>query len=59
MDLDALEHEQALLDRRLQRFGHCADGEDIWRLLGWREPEQVPLLRAAEFVTQAGEGRAR
>jgi len=59
LDFDALEQEQALLERRLQRFGQCTDGEDVWRLLGWREPEQVPLLTAAEFVAQAGERRVR
>ena len=59
LELDALEREQALLDQRLQRFGRCADGEDIWRLLGWLEPEQVPLLTAAEFVTQASERQMR
>ncbi len=52
-DLDMLEREQTSLDQRLQRFGACADGEDIWRLLGWAQPEQVPLLDAAAFVKQA------
>jgi len=59
LDLDALEQEQDLLDRRLQRFGQSTDGEDIWRLLGWREPERVPLLTAPEFVAQARERRVR
>jgi malonate decarboxylase beta subunit len=58
LDLDALEREQDLLDERLQRFGQCTDGEAIWRLLGWREPEQVPLLTATEFVAQARARRA-
>lgn len=58
-DLDTLEREQGLLEARLQRFGGCADGEDLWRLLGWPEPAQVPLLAAAEFVAQAGERRAQ
>jgi malonate decarboxylase beta subunit len=59
LDLDALEREQELLDARLQRFGQCADGEDIWRLLGWPEPDRVPLLTATEFVAQARERRVR
>jgi len=59
LDLDALEREQELLDARLQRFGQCTDGEDIWRLLGWPEPDRVPLLTATEFVAQARERRVR
>ena len=59
LDLDALEREQDLLDTRLQRFGQCTDGEDIWRLLGWHDPERVPLLTAPEFVAQARERRVR
>ncbi len=56
-DVEALQREQAWLDRRLERFGHCTDGEDIWRLLGWPEPEQVPLFTPDEFLAQARERR--
>ena len=59
LDLEGLEREQHLLDQRLQRFGKCEDGEDIWRALGWCEPKRVPLLTSDDFVAQAHERRMR
>jgi malonate decarboxylase beta subunit len=59
LDLEALEREHHVLDQRLQRFGKCADGEDIWRALGWSEPARVPLLTTEDFVAQARERRIR
>jgi malonate decarboxylase beta subunit len=58
-DLETLEHEQAMLESRLRQFGDSADGEDIWRLLGWPQPEHVPMLAAHDFVLQARNRRAR
>ena len=57
--LDAVVHEQALLARRLEAFGDCADGADVWRRLGWDDPDAVPLLDTAEFVERAEGRRAR
>jgi malonate decarboxylase beta subunit len=59
LDLAALEREQALLDERLKRFGESRDGADIWRLLGWDDPERVSLLPADEFVMRASGRRAQ
>lgn len=50
LDLDAVLGEQALLDERLARFGQCGDGEDIWRELGFDQPENVPLLATDALV---------
>jgi malonate decarboxylase beta subunit len=58
-DLEALEREQAMLESRLRRFGNSADGEDIWRQLGWPQPEHVPMLAVHDFVLQARDRRAR
>lgn len=57
--LDALEHGQAMLESRLDRFGDSDDGEEIWRELGWPQPEHVPLLTAHDFVMQARDRRVR
>jgi len=51
LDLAAVLHEHAFLERRLDRYGACADGEDIWRLLGLDDPQRVPLLTTAELLS--------
>ena len=50
LSLEAIERDQRMLDDRLARFGACPDGEDIWRALGFAEPENVPLLPTAALV---------
>jgi len=50
LDLDAVEREHALLQRRVDRFGGCDDGADIWRDLGFPDPENVPLLATDALV---------
>ena len=58
LDLAAVLHEHAFLERRLARYGACADGEDIWSLLGFDDPQRVPLLAAADLVGAGGRRRA-
>jgi malonate decarboxylase beta subunit len=54
LDLAAVEREQAMLERRIDHFGACADGEDIWRALGFDQPENVPLF-ATDALVALGE----
>ena len=56
--LEELEREQALLAQRIEAYGGCADAMDIWRRLGWDDPQGVPLLPTREFVEQARARRA-
>jgi len=53
LTLDAVEREHALLTHRLEAFGRLGDGLDIWRALGWRHPEDVPLAATDLFLEQA------
>jgi malonate decarboxylase beta subunit len=56
-DAARLAAEQARLERRLQRFGACADGRDVWRVLGIDDPEVVPELPTDSFLRQAADHR--
>ena len=56
--LESLQREQQMLGERLQRFGECRDGRDIWRKLGWADPEAIPMMDTGEFVTAAQGRRA-
>ncbi|HVI52826.1 MAG TPA: biotin-independent malonate decarboxylase subunit beta [Candidatus Sulfotelmatobacter sp.] len=49
LSLAALEAEHVFLGRRIERFGDCKDGTDIWRRLGIENPERLPLLEADDF----------
>jgi malonate decarboxylase beta subunit len=49
-DLANMQAEQARLERRLERFGACADAQEIWAALGVNAPEEIPDLDAAAFV---------
>ena len=42
-----------MLSRRLEAFGASNDGHDIWRKLGWPDPEKVPLMPTDVFLAQA------
>ncbi len=53
-DLAAMLAEQARLEKRLERFGACADAADIWAALGIQAPETIPDLTADAFVKIAG-----
>ena len=56
--LEALEREHQLLSNRVQRFGKCKDGRDIWRKLGWADPDAIAMLDNDEFVAAAQGRRA-
>jgi malonate decarboxylase beta subunit len=50
LDLALVEREHAMLEARLDRFGACADGEDVWRALGFERPEMIPMLATDALV---------
>jgi malonate decarboxylase beta subunit len=56
-DLAAMQAEQARLERRLERFGACADAREIWAALGIKAPKEIPDMDAAAFIELA-EARA-
>jgi malonate decarboxylase beta subunit len=58
LSLAALDAEHAALGQRLDRFGHCRDGVEIWRLLGIPDPERLPLLEIDQFLTHIADRRA-
>ncbi|KIL96711.1 Malonate decarboxylase beta subunit [Paramagnetospirillum magnetotacticum MS-1] len=58
LSLEALEREHAVLGQRLDRFGTCRDGIDIWRNLGIDQPERLPLLEAEAFIAITAGKRA-
>jgi malonate decarboxylase beta subunit len=53
LTLDTLKAEQARLQSRLDRFGDCADGRDIWAALGVEHPEALASLDDDSFITLA------
>ncbi len=55
----SLEREHELLRDRLKRFGACKDGRDIWRRLGWDDPDALAMLDNDDFVAGARERRAK
>ena len=48
LENEAFEHAQ--LQTRLENFGEAKDALDIWRQLGMRDPERVPLLPVEEVA---------
>lgn len=58
LDLEAVEREHALLSARLEAYGQCADGEDIWRAMGFESPQDVPMLATDVLVAATGSRRA-
>jgi malonate decarboxylase beta subunit len=58
-DLDTVLREHEVLSRRIEQFGACNDGQDVWRALGWNEPSQVPMLDTPEFLQLAQTRTAR
>jgi malonate decarboxylase beta subunit len=57
-DLATLEAEQARLEARIERFGDCRDGTEIWARLGANDPAAIPAMTTAEFdalLAQLGE----
>jgi malonate decarboxylase beta subunit len=51
--LDVLKAEQARLAERLNRFGACADGLDIWKQEGIVDAASVPGMSAEDFTALA------
>jgi malonate decarboxylase beta subunit len=58
LSLATLEREQQMLEGRLARFGSHADGEDIWRDLGFDKPASVPLLATDALIAMSKRMRA-
>ena len=52
LSLDAVVREHALLAHRIETFGTTSDGRDVWRQLGFAEPEAVPLMPTAAFLAR-------
>ena len=48
--LDALEHAHARLGARIDAYGGCRDGLEVWRLQGIADADQLPLLETADFL---------
>jgi malonate decarboxylase beta subunit len=55
--LESLQQEHQLLRDRINHFGDCKDGRDIWRKLGWPDPDAIAMMGNDEFVT-AAQGRS-
>ncbi len=53
LSLQELEHEQALLGERIERFGAMSDPLEVWAALGVEQPAAIPMLGAAEFIAAA------
>jgi len=58
LDLAAVEREHAMLTARLDAYGQCGDGEDIWRAMGFDAPQDVPMLATAALVAARQSRRA-
>ena len=48
--LQALENAHAQLGARLQAYGNCHDGLEVWKLQGIADAGQLPLLDTADFL---------
>ncbi len=48
--LDALEHAHARLGARIDAYGGCRAGLEVWRLQGIADADQLPLLETADFL---------
>jgi malonate decarboxylase beta subunit len=57
LSLQELEHEQAMLGERIERFGAMTDPLEVWAALGVEQPSAIPMLDAAQFVAAAGPHR--
>ena len=53
LSIEGVEEEHAMLARRLADFGDMEESRDIWRALGWRDPDDVPMLATDEFLARA------
>jgi len=48
-DLATLDAEQARLRKRIERFGECRDGTEVWAKLGVNDPDAVPAMDTRVF----------
>jgi malonate decarboxylase beta subunit len=51
--LQALEQAHTRLDARINAYGDCRDGLEVWRLQGIAHADQLPLLETADFLEAA------
>jgi len=51
--LQALEQAHTRLDARINAYGGCRDGLEVWRLQGIANADQLPLLETADFLEAA------
>ncbi len=51
--LQALEQAHTRLDARINAYGGCRDGLEVWRLQGIADADQLPLLETADFLEAA------
>lgn len=51
--LQALEQAHTRLDARINAYGDCRDGLEVWRLQGIVDAHQLPLLETADFLEAA------
>lgn len=58
LTLESLEAEHLHLDARLRALAHCGDARDVWRTLGWSDPDSVPMAPTELFLSQARAMRA-
>ncbi len=59
LTLESIASEHAMLARRIDKFGACTDALEIWRILGWDHPTEVPLLDTGIFLERAHTRAAR
>lgn len=57
IDAEVVAAEQARLAHRLERFGACHDGTDVWATLGIADPDEVPGMPAHRFLELAASHR--
>ena len=58
LDFATVEREHAMLSRRLDDYGECRDGEEIWRTMGIEAPQDVPMLPTDVLVAACESRRA-
>lgn len=51
--LQALEQAHTRLDARINAYGDCRDGLEVWRLQDIVDADQLPLLETADFLEAA------
>lgn len=52
--LEQLELEQQELEKRAEKFAGCHDAVEVWRKMGFSDPEKIPSLSVAELKAEGG-----